>query len=115
MESITYSDQQLLGMIKENQSGALAMLYDRYAPCLYPLICRIVREPMLAETILQAVFWQIWCAPDACSKPEILAYLYRLARTQSLAQLRHQPTSHPHSPTSKGGFLAAPFRSKQTA
>ncbi|MDQ3249443.1 MAG: hypothetical protein M3Q45_09615 [Chloroflexota bacterium] len=95
-EWITYSDQQLLALVCENQIGALEILYDRHAPCLYPLISRIVRQPILAETVLEATFWQVWCAPNQSSNPDVPAYLYRLARTQSLAQLREQPaTVHP--------------------
>lgn len=34
--------------------------YDRYAPLVFPLIQRIVRERADASDVLQEVFWEAW-------------------------------------------------------
>lgn len=36
--------------------------YDRYAPLVYPLILRLVRDPGEAADVLQDVFWEAWQA-----------------------------------------------------
>ena len=39
---------------------AFAAFYDRYAPVVFPLILRIVRERADASDVLQEVFWEAW-------------------------------------------------------
>ena len=39
---------------------AFAVFYDRYAPVVFPLILRIVRERADASDVLQEVFWEAW-------------------------------------------------------
>jgi RNA polymerase sigma-70 factor (ECF subfamily) len=39
---------------------AFARFYDRYAPLVFPLILKIVRERAEAADVLQEVFWEAW-------------------------------------------------------
>lgn len=88
-----YSDEALLHLIAQRNAAALELLYDRYAQTIYNLIKRIVRDPAIAEEILQETFWQVW---QACGEGRFrgegaaAAWLCRIARNKSLDQLRRQ-------------------------
>jgi RNA polymerase sigma-70 factor (ECF subfamily) len=69
---------------------AFARFYDRYAPLVYPVILRIVRERADAADILQDTFWQAWqgaAAYDpARGTPE--AWMVMRARTRAIDRVR---------------------------
>jgi RNA polymerase sigma-70 factor (ECF subfamily) len=87
------SDEALLQRIAERDAVALETLYDRHAQTIYNLIMRIVRNPAIADELLQETFWQVW---QACGQGQFrgegvaLAWLCRIARNKSLDQLRRQ-------------------------
>jgi RNA polymerase sigma-70 factor (ECF subfamily) len=87
------SDEALLQLIAERSTEALETLYDRHAQTTYNLIIRIVRDPAVADELLQETFWQVW---QACGQGQFrgegvaLAWLCRIARNKSLDQLRRQ-------------------------
>lgn len=69
---------------------AFAQFYDRYAPLVYPLILRIVRERADAADVLQDVFWEAWqgaAAYDpARGNPE--AWIVTRARSRAIDRVR---------------------------
>jgi RNA polymerase sigma-70 factor (ECF subfamily) len=69
---------------------AFAVFYDRYAPVVFPLILRIVRERADASDVLQEVFWEAWrdaAAYDATrGSPE--AWMITRARTRAIDRIR---------------------------
>ncbi|MCI0396648.1 MAG: hypothetical protein L0332_09735 [Chloroflexi bacterium] len=54
------ADETLLGLIAQRDAAAMAALYDRHAQIVYSLILRVVRDPAVAEEVLQDTFWQVW-------------------------------------------------------
>lgn len=69
---------------------AFSQFYDRYAPLVYPLILRIVREAADAADVLQEVFWETWegaRAYDAArGSPE--AWIVTRARSRAIDRIR---------------------------
>jgi RNA polymerase sigma-70 factor, ECF subfamily len=69
---------------------AFGAFYDRYAPLVYPLIVRIVRDRTDAADVLQEVFWEAWqgaTAYDAArGTPE--AWMITRARTRAIDRVR---------------------------
>lgn len=60
-------------LIRQMAAGdreAFGRFYDRYAPLVYALLLRILREPADAAEVLQDVFWAAWeTTPSArCSR-----------------------------------------------
>jgi RNA polymerase sigma-70 factor (ECF subfamily) len=47
----------LIRAIAEGDAEALAGLYDRYAPLIYPLVRRILADPDEAARCLEQIFW----------------------------------------------------------
>ena len=80
-------------LIRQMAAGdreAFALFYDRYAPVIFPLILRIVRERADASDVLQEVFWEAWRTADAYDptrgSPE--AWMVTRARTRAIDRIR---------------------------
>ena len=54
------SGTDLLTRMAAGDREAFAVFYDRYAPVVFRLILRIVRERADASDVLQEVFWEAW-------------------------------------------------------
>ena len=54
------SEHDLIALLQKNEKGAFEFLYDRYAPALYGIICKLVEDKWLANEILKKSFVQIW-------------------------------------------------------
>ena len=50
------TDAELIARITAGDSGAVAELYDRFAPMLFPMVLRVVRDKAEAEDILHDAF-----------------------------------------------------------
>jgi RNA polymerase sigma-70 factor (ECF subfamily) len=54
----------LVAALGRGEDAALAELHRRYAGALLALARRVVRDPTLAEEVVQEVFLRLWSAPD---------------------------------------------------
>jgi RNA polymerase sigma-70 factor (ECF subfamily) len=80
----------LVRQMAAGDRDAFADFYDHYAPVVFPLILRIVRERAAASDVLQEVFWEAWRdAPaydSARGSPE--AWMVTRARTRAIDRIR---------------------------
>jgi RNA polymerase sigma-70 factor (ECF subfamily) len=74
----------------EGDREAFSRFYDRYAPLVYPLIARVVRERADASEVLQDVFWECWQSAGtydpARGTPE--AWVVMRARARAIDMVR---------------------------
>lgn len=83
---------QLIEDARSGSAAAFAALFDRYAPNVYALACRITNDPMLAEDITQDVFIEIW-RTIRHYRPErgpFAAWLFVKTRSRCLDHLRRR-------------------------
>ena len=84
------SSAELVRQMAAGDREAFALFYDRYAPVVFPLILRIVRERADASDVLQEVFWEAWRTADAYDptrgSPE--AWMVTRARTRAIDRIR---------------------------
>ena len=80
----------LIHQMAEGDAEAFARFYDRYAPLVYPLILRVVRDRSDAADVLQDVFWEAWQGASAYDPargtPE--AWMITRARTRAIDRVR---------------------------
>jgi len=69
---------------------AFTVFYDRYAPVVFPLILRIVRERADASDVLQEVFWEAWRDAPAydAARGSAEAWMVTRARTRAIDRIR---------------------------
>lgn len=82
---------RLVRAVAQGDEQAMAALYDHYGRGVYALALRIVRQPNVAEEIVQETFVRVWRAAysfDGGASFE--GWLYRIARNMCLDQLRRQ-------------------------
>ena len=84
------SGAELVRQMAAGDREAFALFYDRYAPVVFPLILRIVRERADASDVLQEVFWEAWRTADAYAptrgSPE--AWMVTRVRTRAIDRIR---------------------------
>jgi RNA polymerase sigma-70 factor (ECF subfamily) len=80
----------LIHRMAAGDRDAFSHFYDRYAPLVYPLILRILRERADAADVLQDVFWEAWQAASTYDPgrgtPE--AWVVMRARTRAIDRVR---------------------------
>jgi RNA polymerase sigma-70 factor (ECF subfamily) len=108
---MTMAGEELIRRMAAGDREAFARFYDRYAPLVYPLVLRIVRDRADAADVLQDVFWEVWQGAltyDAArGTPE--AWMITRARTRAIDRVRAvRRRSETFVPPVDEGLAAAP-------
>lgn len=76
--------------IQSGEAHALAELYDRYTPLLYPVCHRILRSSSDAEDALQNSWLQVWRRAGSYDprRGTVAAWLLTVARSRALDRYR---------------------------
>ena len=81
---------ELVRAMAAGDRDAFARFYDRYAPLVFPLVLRIVRDRAEAADVLQDTFWEAWRSAHAYDPargtPE--AWIVMRARTRAIDRVR---------------------------
>jgi RNA polymerase sigma factor (sigma-70 family) len=81
-----------IARIAEHDQGALAELYDATLARVYALVQRVLRQPALAEEVVEDTYFQVWRqAPrfDA-ARGRPLTWLLGMARSRAIDALRRE-------------------------
>ena len=83
-------DADLLKRIQRRDQQALALLYDRYSPVLYPLALRIVVSTEEAENLVQEVFLHVWEKSNGypADRGSVYSWIVALCRNRAIDRLR---------------------------
>jgi RNA polymerase sigma-70 factor (ECF subfamily) len=83
-------DQALIAAIVAGDSNALEQLYDRYGSVVYRVALRMLKNPELAEDIVQEVFWRVWrrSASFANERGRVSQWLFGIAHNLCIDELR---------------------------
>ncbi len=83
-------DSTLIRRLQERDPKALSEVYDRYGRLVYSIIYRIVRNPSLAEDLVQETFLRIWsrAASFDAEKGAIGTWVLTVARNRAIDHVR---------------------------
>lgn len=83
-------DANLVRRLKARDPHALSELHDRYARAVFSLIIRIVRNPSVAEDLVQETFLRLWHRVHSfdADKGALGAWLLAVARNRAVDHLR---------------------------
>lgn len=86
------NDENLVSCVADGDRGALETLYDRYVHGCYALALKIVRDPHIAEEIVQDVFVKLWQRPTSFSpqRGKFSAWLMALVHNRAIDKLRQE-------------------------
>ena len=82
--------ESLLPHVAAGEFDAFERLYDRYAPVLFGVIMKIVREESQAEDVLQEAMIQVWdrASDFDRTRGSEVAWLITIARSRALDSIR---------------------------
>lgn len=86
----TYSEIELITLLKQREQSAFGYLYDHYAGSLYSIILNIVPDKDLASDVLQEVFIKIWKQIESYDtiKGRLFTWMLNIARNASIDAVR---------------------------
>src|SRR5919199_982223 len=96
----TLTDEQLMRFVAQDESWALAELYDRYARLVFSLALKMLNDRASAEEIVQEVYAKLWRNAGAFSpnRGKFSSWLIGIAHHQCIDELRRRrvrPISEP--------------------
>lgn len=84
----TYSEEQLLVLLRQQDRKAFAEIYSRHFDLLYTQAMAILKEEELASDVIQDVFTYLWENADIAIKTSLKAYLSSVTRHAVLKVIR---------------------------
>ncbi len=86
----TYSQQELILLLRSNSREGFEYLYDNYSPALYGIILKIVKDEERAADVLQDSFLKIWknIASYNGEKGTLFTWILNIARNTAIDKLR---------------------------
>ena len=86
----TYTENELVSLLKDRDNKAFGYLYDNYSGALYSIIMQILEDADLSNDVLQEVFVNIWRKIESYdnSKGRLFTWMLNIARNASIDMLR---------------------------
>ena len=100
VRSVTHedlTDEQLLGLIVEQQREALETFYRRYAGPVYSLAMQMLRDSGAAEEVTQDVFFNVWrrAASYKPGRGKVTSWLFSIGHHRAIDELRRRQRGKP--------------------
>lgn len=89
-ETLSYTEGELVMLLKQRSQAAFSYLYDNYAAALYTVIFSVLQDKELANDVLQEVFVKVWKQIDQYNpeKGRLFTWLVNISRNASIDTLR---------------------------
>ncbi len=86
----SYSEQELVALLQQQNQQAFGYLYDNYANALHGIILSIVKENETASDVLQEVFINIWKKIRSYDpeKGRLFTWMLNVARNAAIDKIR---------------------------
>jgi RNA polymerase sigma-70 factor, ECF subfamily len=86
------SDLQVLTALRQGNTNALGIIYDRYGTAVYRLALKILANPTEAEDLTQEVFLAFWRGVDKydVDRGTLIVFLLTITRSRALNRLKQQ-------------------------
>lgn len=90
-------DAALLEAVVEGNQDAMAAVFDRYSRIVYCIALRVLREPGLAEDVMQEVLLQVWKRPRSfvAQRGNLASWLSVVTRNRAIDVLRKRSPLDP--------------------
>ncbi|WP_031529099.1 RNA polymerase sigma factor [Dyadobacter crusticola] len=87
---LTFSETELVALLKAGDNPAFKLLHDRYAPALSEIIHKIIRDEHQVEDIVQDTLLKIWIHIGSYQKEKgtLFTWMLNIARNTAIDRLR---------------------------
>ncbi len=88
--AIPIATHDLVEQLRNKSREGFALLYDNYGPSMYGIICKIVKDDVTAEDVLQETFVKVWKNISSYSeeKGSFFTWLLNITRYTAIDYLR---------------------------
>ena len=89
-ETIKYTEEELVQLLKSGDQSAFEYLYDHYSGALNNVILKLINDQQLAEDILQEAFVKIWnnFSSYDSSKGRLFTWMLNITRNLTIDTIR---------------------------
>lgn len=83
-------EERITYLLKDQDKKALSLIFDNYGALLLNVIKRVIKDPMMAEEVLQKVLMKIWKNAESFnkSKGSLFTWLVSISRNAAIDQTR---------------------------
>jgi RNA polymerase sigma-70 factor (ECF subfamily) len=83
-------DEELMQRLAYRDLWAFRALYDRYGNLVYSAALRVLRDPQVAEDMVQEIFFRIWRKPDSyvAQRGRFATWLTSVTRNRAVDEIR---------------------------
>lgn len=108
----TYTESELVALLKSRDGKAFSYLYDNYSGSLYTIIAQFVEDMEVANDVLQEVFINIWRKIETYDpgKGRLFTWMLNIARNAAIDTLRskgYQNTQKNQSLTENDSWVSS--------
>jgi RNA polymerase sigma-70 factor, ECF subfamily len=107
-QKVTYTQDELIILIKEKNQKAFSYLYDNYSQALFGVVNNIVKNTEEAEDVIQNVFLKIWNNFSSYdeNKGRLYTWMLNIARNLAIDSTRskHEKIKNKIQSTSDGVY-----------
>jgi RNA polymerase sigma-70 factor (ECF subfamily) len=95
-------DEELMARLSFRDLGAFRVLYKRYSSLVYSASLRVLRDPTLAEDIVQEIFLRIWRRPESyvSERGKFATWLTSVTRNRAVDEIRSRNRRYRHETAS---------------
>ena len=112
MHRKAYTDEQLASHLKEGDTQALSLIYERYKNGLFLFLVRLLSDADAAEDILQETFLKVLQERLRLKNPAALkSWIYTIARNGAFACLIRRKNIRSLNDDDENVFIAVPSAS----
>jgi RNA polymerase sigma-70 factor (ECF subfamily) len=117
----SYSDLELLDLVKEEDRNAFVEIFDRYNKLLYSHVYNKLRDEDTSRDLVQDVFVALWEKRDMIKNVNLSGYLFTMSRNKILNLVSHHKIVTDYATTIQnfagvsGGLADERIREKQLA
>lgn len=92
----SYTDQELVALLKLNEDAAFEEVFIRYEPLLLNFVYKKINDREAAKDILQDVFVQLWNYRTGLNVVSLASYLFTMAVNKIRDGYKHQVIHEAH-------------------
>jgi RNA polymerase sigma-70 factor (ECF subfamily) len=95
-------DEELMRRLSYRDLGAFRALFRRYGNLVYSTALRVLRDPQLAEDMVQEIYLRLWRKPEsyAATRGKFSTWLTSVARNRAVDEVRSRNRRYRHETAS---------------